>query len=169
MRYLVLVSILILAQPQTQQRLEGKWMWQGVGGWQRLVLDLKVQGSILTGTLWMGPGGAEPKSPNDYWEYFFDPTAFKIANGKVQGNTISFEHEAQKTIPTVIGRPFVLPAGARGVAAVQGAPKPSPGKFIYRGVFNGDKIVLTRETVARDGDPWVVGKHKVEISLEPVK
>jgi hypothetical protein len=178
MKALILISALLLTQSQeAPPAIAGKWLWQGPAGWQRIVLDLKVQGSKLTGVVRMGPGGVEPKSPEEYWEFFFDATDFKISNGKIEGNTIYFEHEATKTLP---GISLSIPSGTTaGIARVVGAgaaasfntnqPRSVPSKFIYRGVLDAQRITLTRETVSREGDPWVLGRHAVEFSLERMK
>jgi hypothetical protein len=42
-------------------------------------------------------------------------------------------------------------------------------KFAYRGTVEGDRIVLTREMTSAADDPWVLGSHKVEFSLERMK
>jgi hypothetical protein len=162
MKALLLISALVLAQPQASPSIDGKWLWQGPAGWQRIVLDLKGQGTRLTGVVRMGPGGVEPKSAKDYWEYFFDPTDFKIENGKIEGNTIYFEHEAQKILPVgnLLTRPFGMPPAAPGTANAV------TSRFIYRGRIEGSRIVLTREAASRPDDPWVIGNHKVQIFLE---
>lgn len=109
----------------------------------------------------MGPGRIEPKSPADYWEFFVDPVDFKILAGKVEGNTISFEHEAGKSIPATGG--LAANIGPAGLV------RPLPSKSVYRGTIEGNRIVMTRETVSQDSDPWVLGKHKVQFILERVK
>lgn len=122
----------------------------------------------------MGPGGVEPKSPDEFWEFFFDATDFKISNGKIEGNAIYFEHEARKSVPG--GTAIAIPGGASpsisrmlGITLNGPQPRVVPSKFIYRGVVQGQRITLTRETVSREGDPWVLGRHAVEFSLERMK
>jgi len=180
MKALLLISALIVAQTQSQAppAIAGKWLWQGAAGWQRIVLDLKVQGAKLTGVVRMGPGSVEPKSPDEFWEFFFDATDFKISNGKIEGNAIYFEHEASKWLPG--GTAPAIPSGtSAGLARVLSQTMPAsinanqpisvPSKFIYRGAVQGQRITLTRETVSREGDPWVLGRHAVEFSLERMK
>jgi hypothetical protein len=166
MKALLLISVLMLAQSQASPSIAGKWLWQGQAGWQRIVLDLKVQGTRLTGVVRMGAGGGEPKSSKDYWEYFFDPTDFKILNGKIEGSAIYFEQEARKFSPgatVMIPTPLPIPNLARG------NPYAVTSKFIYRGRIEENRMVLTRETVSQAEDPWVIGNHKIEFSLERMK
>ena len=155
MKALLLISALILGQPQASPAIAGKWLWQGSTGWQRIVLDLKLQGTVLTGVLRMGPGGGQPRSPEEFWEFFFDPADFKIINGKVEGNTVYFEHDAEKAIPG-------SPSGFRGAPP----PRKQSSRFVYRGTIMENRIVLTRETSSQTSDPWVLGTHKVEFALE---
>jgi hypothetical protein len=157
MKALLLISALVLAQPQASPSVAGKWLWQGPAGWQRIVLDLRVQGTRITGVVRMGPGRIEPKSPSDYWEFFLDPADFKILTGKIEGNTISFEHDATKALPNSMG----LARGASGI-------RQETSRFVYRGTIQGNRIEMTREMVANKVDPWVVGNHKVGFVVERV-
>jgi hypothetical protein len=120
-------------------------------------MNLKAEGTRLTGVVRMGPGAREPVTPADFWEYFFDPVDFKIANGKVVGNQIDFEQ--------VVVRPEGAPQGSG-----RGATRSSfESRFIYRGVLQGDQIVMTREVVPNNKDTLSLGNHRVEFMLQRVK
>src|SRR5678816_4308005 len=89
MKILMLIGVLSLAQSQPATNVAGTWEWEGAAGWQRIILTLKSDGSILAGVIRMGPGSHEPEKPSDFWEYFFDPVDFKISNGTV---SVSYTH-----------------------------------------------------------------------------
>jgi hypothetical protein len=156
MNLLILIGVLSLAQSRQPANVTGTWEWQGAAGWQRIILMLKSEGSGLTGTVRMGPGAHEPETPAEYWEFFFDPVDFKISNGTVSGNLISFEHAAARP-PSLT--PTLFLRGAR----------PAASKFVYKGVVQADEIVITRESVMNQKDPWSLGVHKVEFVLKRVK
>jgi hypothetical protein len=162
---LVLTAVLTLAQAHPPANVSGTWEWQGTAGWQRIILTLKSDGSLLTGVLRMGPGTHEPATPADFWEYFFDPVDFRISNGTVSGNEIGFEHAVLKApVSTQGGLVFsgptnVAPSG-RSIADT---------KFVYKGVVQADTLVMTREVVSDKKDPWSLGAHKVEFVLKRVK
>jgi hypothetical protein len=141
MKALLLSGMLLLAAPQTS--VTGKWSWQGQSGWQRITLDLRADGSRLRGTLRMGPGGSEPATPKDFWEYFFDPADFEILNGRINGNTVSFEQEVR--------------SGA------------APSKFLYTGLVEGERIAFTRELVPNPKGPVIRGTHKVQFTVQRVR
>jgi len=159
MKILALVGMLAFVQAQSPANITGTWQWRGAAGWQRIELNLKADGTKLTGVLRMGPGSQEPATPADFWEYFFDPVDFKITNGKVEGNQIGFEQSV------------VRPAGS---AQAFGGPVTSfrpafETRFLYKGVVQGDQIVMTREIAADKRDPLSLGGHKVEFILQRVK
>ena len=122
-------------------------------------MTLKADGTKLTGLIRMGPGGTEPASPAEFWQYFFDPVDFKISNGRVQGNQIAFEQ--------LVLRPAGLPQQGRG--SFQTPPRTYENRFIYVGVVQGDQILMTREMVPDKKDSWSLGKHKVQFVLQRVK
>ena len=166
MKILMLIGVLSLAQSQPATNVAGTWEWEGAAGWQRIILTLKSDGSTLAGVIRMGPGSHEPEKPSDFWEYFFDPVDFKISNGTVSGDRISFEHSfvrapvtPQSSAP-VFGpsRPPTRPADTK-----------ADPKFVYRGVVQAEQIVMTRELVSDQKDPWTLGVHKVEFVLRRVK
>lgn len=134
-------ALLLFAAPQTA--ITGKWFWQGQAGWQRITLDLRADGSRLRGVLRMGPGGAEPATPKDFWEYFFDPADFEILNGRITGNTVSFEQEIRNG--------------------------ESPSRFLYTGVVEGERIAFTREVVPNPKGPAIRGTHRVQFTVQRVR
>ena len=165
MKILILIGVLSLAQSQPATNVAGTWEWEGAAGWQRIILTLKSDGSSLAGVIRMGPGSHEPEKPSDFWEYFFDPVDFKISNGTVSGDRISFEHSFVRVPATtqtlaVFGpsRPPTRPADTK-----------AEPKFVYRGVVHADQIVMTRELVSDQKDAWTLGVHKVEFVLRRVK
>jgi len=131
-------------------------------------MDFKIQGAQLSGVIRMGPGGEEPKTSEDYWELFFAPTDFKILNGKIEGSLVYFEQEAELSGPLALGS-GVLPLGTNLPLVSRDARPPQRLKFIYRGAIQGDSIVLTRETVSRNTDPWIVGNHKIQFALKRMR
>jgi hypothetical protein len=160
MRVLALFVTLSLVQVQAPPNVTGIWEWKGSAGWQRIEMTFKTDGSKLTGVIRMGPGGSEPASPADFWQYFFDPVDFKIFNGKVDGNQIHFEQN--------ILRFGVPPQQGRG--GFQSAVRQTfENRFLYHGVVQGDQIVMTREMVAVKKDPASLGHHKVSFILSRVK
>jgi hypothetical protein len=143
MKALLLSGALLMALPQTS--VTGKWFWQGQAGWQRIALDLRADGSRLRGVLRMGPGGSEPATPKDFWEYFFDPADFEILNGRINGNTVSFEQEVRSgTVPS---------------------------RFLYTGLVEGERIAFTREVVPNTNPkgPVIRGTHRVQFTVQRVR
>jgi hypothetical protein len=160
---LLVLAVLGLAQSQPPANVTGTWEWEGTAGWQRITLTLKPEGSSLTGVIRMGPGSREPTTPADLWEYFFDPVDFKISSGTISGNSISFEHIANKPSVSAQGVPVT---SLRGIANNRVTVEP---KFVYKGVVQADPIVMTREIVSDKRDPWALGVHKVEFVLRRAK
>jgi hypothetical protein len=153
MKLWILIAAMSLAQSRSDEAVTGRWQWRGTYGWQRIEMNLKGEGTRLTGTIRMGPGAEEPKSTEDLWEYFFDPVDFKISDGTVAGNRISFEQDVTRTAS---GRqPF------RGVS--------QPTRYLYKGVVEGDQIVMAREVVPDKKDPWSQGNQRIEFVLQRVK
>lgn len=165
MKLLILVGVLSLAQKQPPTNVTGTWEWQGAAGWQRIILMLKSDGSGLTGVIRMGPGSHEPETTADYWEFFFDPVDFKISNGSVSGNLISFEHTAVR--PTGPARSAFFPSA--GGSNFNPARPSLDSRFVYKGVVQANEIVMTREVVDDKKGPWSSGAHKVEFVLKRVK
>jgi hypothetical protein len=162
MKILVLIAVLAMAQAQPSANVAGTWEWQGSAGWQRIILTLKSEGSNLTGVIRMGPGSHEPKVPGDFWEFFFDPVDFGISNGAVSGNLINFEHTA--------ARPPATSQSALAFAPLKPNARPvADRKFVYKGIVQGNEIVMTREVVSDPRDTWSIGAHKVEFVLKRVK
>ena len=141
MKTLVFLGALLIVAPQTS--ITGRWQWQGPAGWQRITLDIKADGARLRGILRMGPGGSEPATPAGFWEYFFDPTDFEVLNGKVSGNTISFEQEVRT--------------------------EPSSTRFLYTGIVEGERIAFTREVLPNPKGPVMLGAHKLQFIVERVR
>jgi hypothetical protein len=93
---MVLLTLALVALAADE--ITGKWVFEqaGRGGGEprQTTLDLKVSGSALTGTVTapaggMGRGGGAPgEAPGGATAA---PTATPISNGKVTGNTVSFE------------------------------------------------------------------------------
>jgi len=163
MKILMLIGLLTLTKSQSAANVTGTWEWEGTAGWQRIILTLKSDGSSLSGVIRMGPGSHEPQTPADFWEYFFDPVDFKISNGTVSGNSISFEHGYLRAPATIQSMPVF------GAAQRPDAGMKATTKFIYRGLVQANEIVMTRELVADQKDPWLLGAHKVEFVLRRVK
>jgi len=162
MKVWMLVAALSLAPSPQAINLTGTWEWQGPAGWQRILLTLKEENSRLSGVIRMGPGSEEPAKPADFWEYFFDPVDFRISNGTVSGNTITFEQivwRRSQSLRTSIWS--VGPPSASGPV--------SETTFVYRGVVQFDQIVMTREVRSDKKDPWSLGVHKVQFVLKRVK
>src|SRR5262249_39566306 len=154
---------------ETQTGVTGTWTWKGAAGWQRILFEFKSEGNKLTGRISMGPRPAatsQALSRDELWELFYDPVVFQISNGRVDGNTITFEQNVnvQKRSANLALAP--IPFVGRGVFLGQ---PPASEKFTYTGVFRGDKIDFTREfTAARDNN-WSLGRHKVEFTAERIK
>jgi hypothetical protein len=157
MKVFALLAALVLAQARPPVDVTGVWQWQGSAGWQRLEMTLKADGSRVSGAVRMGPGSREPQSPSEFWEYFFDAADFRISNGRIAGNTITFEHSAS--------RGTNAPAGGFGAQST----RTSPVRFTYRGIIQGDQIQMTRQVEFDDKDPWALGSHRVEFLLQRVK
>jgi hypothetical protein len=153
MKVWMLIAALSLAQARPEEAATGRWQWRGTSGWQRIEMSLKAEGTKLTGTIRMGPGAEEPKSNEELWEYFFDPVDFKISDGTVTGNRISFEQDVTRT--------------AGGRLARGGITHPT--RYLYKGLVEGDQIVMTREVVPDEKDPWSMGNQKIEFVLQRVK
>lgn len=151
MKVLILLMALSVVQAQSAVNVTGKWQWRGSSGWQRIELNLKSAGSTLTGTMRIGPGVDEPEYPEEFWEYFFDPVDFKISEGTISGDRISFEQVVTRF------------SGARG----RGGPSFTT-RFLYKGVIAGDIIDMTREVVPDKKDPWSLGNQRVEFVLKRV-
>jgi hypothetical protein len=97
---MVLLTLALVALAADE--ITGKWVFEqagrGGGAPRQTTLDLKVSGAALTGTVTapaggMGrgggaPGGAPGAAPAGAPAA---PTATPISNGKVTGNTVSFE------------------------------------------------------------------------------
>jgi len=140
MKALLLAGALLFAAPQAS--VTGRWLWQGQAGWQRITLDLKADGTRLRGVLRMGPGGSEPATPADFWEYFFDPADFEIVNGRINGSVISFEQEVRE----------------------------SSTRFLYTGTVEGDRIAFTREVIQPQTEKKTtgLGAHNVQFTAHRV-
>ena len=158
----MLVAALSLTQTSQPASVAGTWEWQGAAGWQRILLTLKQENSMLTGVIRMGPGSNEPATPADFWQYFFDPVEFKISNGTITGSSIAFEHLAFRRPQTV--KPSIW---AVGPPPVYGPV--SETTFVYRGILQADQILMTREVRSDKKDPWTLGVHKVEFVLKRVR
>ena len=160
----VLISLLLIVSStsQAQTGISGRWAWKGEAGWQRLVFDFNAQGNRLTGRISMGPSSnpaSDIKSSADFWEFFFDPVVFQISNGKINGNTITFEQQITEA-------PKLTGGGIPMTVTMQGL---SSGKFVYTGTLSGDRIQFTREFSAAREDVSALGKHKIEFAVQRVK
>jgi hypothetical protein len=136
----ILAPVRFAAQDSTP-RIAGRWQWEGPAGWQRITLDLEVDGTgkRLSGRIRLGPGSVEPVAPDRYWEYFFEPLVSGISEGRVDGARISFEQEIE--------------GGAGG----------DEGEvLVYSGAVDGDLLHLTR---SYDG---TLRSHRAEFTLERV-
>jgi hypothetical protein len=135
---------------------EGKWIWRGPAGWQRLMLDLRIEGKSIVGSVVMGPGVNSERvtAREDFWELYFDPAVFPIINGRTDGRTLSFEH-------TVI---FDGLSDPRPIAV-----RVDHERFRYTGTVQDDVMTLTREYTASPANRWTYGTHRVEISLTRMK
>jgi len=151
MKLLSLLIVVSLAQAQFAVNVTGRWQWRGVAGWQRIELNLKSEGSRVSGTMRIGPGGDEPATPEDFWEYFFDAVDFKISDGTISGNQIRFE----QSVGRLSGR-----RSAPGPAATT--------RYLYKGTVEGDEIAMTREVVPDKKDPWSLGNQRIEFVVKRV-
>lgn len=132
-----LILAFILASPQAS--VTGRWQWEGQAGWQKIALDLQADGSRLRGTIRMGPGVDEPATRAEFWEYFFDPAAFEILAGRINGNSISFEQEVHIN-------------GERS-------------RFLYTGIIERDSIALTRELLPNPKAKPILGAHRAQFTV----
>jgi hypothetical protein len=116
----------------------GVWEWRGAAGWQRIVLELEAGEDGLAGRIVMGPGGTAPRSPDQFWEYFFEPVAFRLRAVSLEGVTIRFEH--------FIGG--------------------DEERLRYIGEVDGERMTLMREAPGTAGMPDDSGAHGVAFTLE---
>ncbi len=132
----VLLSVLSFAAPPGT--LDGKWVMQGDGGWQRIEFNFATSGSTVKGTITMGPGPTASRRPADDWEYFFEPATFAILNGKLDGSALTFEQS-------------VMRAAGR-----------APNEILrYTGKIDGDTITFVRESHEIARDAFVLGNHRI--------
>jgi hypothetical protein len=158
MRVPILIALLAFTQAGRPANVTGTWQWRGPAGWQRLELDLRAEGQKLTGTIRMGPGPEEPVSTDGLWQYFFDPVEFKITNGTIAGNSLSFQQVIQKAAPVATSP--ATPFGVNRSTTLE-------TRLIYKGVVAGDRIQMSREWIGND--PWTLGNHRVEFELRRIK
>lgn len=143
-RLLLISALASLTGPPTGAQepdgVGGTWEWRGPGGWQRLTLDLETDGEKLSGTIAMGPGGGSDSFPPErLWEHFFEPVVFEISGGRIDGNQIRFEQRVND--------------GER---------------LRYSGSVEAGRLHLVRESERPGRDPWSLGDHRVELTLERV-
>ena len=151
MKVLMLIAALSLAQASSPVNVTGKWQWRGVAGWQRIEMNLKSEGARLTGTIRIGPGTDAPPTPEEFWEYFFDPVDFRISDGTVSGNQIRFEQSVNRA------------AGTQGRGAA-----PVVTRYLYTGLVEANQIFMTREAVPDKKDLWSLGNQRIEFLLQRV-
>ncbi len=125
----ILLAVALVAM--AADAIDGKWTFEqpsrgggGGGGTPRIVtLDLKVDGAKLTGTILQpmggrrGGGGGTPPAP----------TAVEIKNGKVTGNSISFDVVRETPNGTMTAK--------------------------YEGTVSGSEMKLKITRAGRDGTP----------------
>ena len=150
MRHVTVLAVCMLiyasaiALPQSPG-IMGRWQWRGAAGWQQIMFDFRTNGNLLTGTISMGPGPAQITSGDEYWRYFFQPVIFPISNGRIDGNTITFEQIVMRG------------AGSRPAESLK-----------YTGKVVSDGIAFARQSIQAPGDPFVLGDHKMEFTAERV-
>jgi hypothetical protein len=90
-------ALLLLVCPGTnaQQDISGRWQWLGNTTGQTLVLDLKANGRQLSGSVIMGKQvlRMEPFQGSRARKHVVEDVRFAIRSGKIDGNSISFEHD----------------------------------------------------------------------------
>jgi len=77
MKRLMLGMMIVLVRTQRPAVVTGTWRWEGSAGWQRNQLNLRAEGSRLTGVIQMGPQ-SEEADRSGFWACFFDPVGFEI-------------------------------------------------------------------------------------------
>jgi len=155
--------LLLFMQPigAQQSSISGKWKWEDASGGQSIVLELKTSGSTLSGTITMAQAALkiDPNSKSDYYlnpdsavnnlrALFFPPVTFRINDGRVDGNTISFTQISHNAAPAATG---------------------GNEKLVYTGQVDGDKIHFTRESRQSPGGHPVLGTHVVAFTVVRVR
>ena len=158
--------ILALTTIRAQSSIIGKWRWHATGGAQEIILDFKVNGSRVTGTITMIQASLQKSSEGGFFldadtpfddlrAIFFPPVTFPIVDGQLSANTVTFSQESH-----TLTQGFQFGAAAR---------QPRVEKLFYRGEIDGDRIRFTRSYRATPGNPWIVGAHRVSFVVERVK
>jgi hypothetical protein len=174
-----LLFLLMESLSAQQSDVSGKWKWEDASGGQSIVLELKSAGGGISGTITMAQAAlkldADAKSDyylnpenatNNMRALFFPPVTFRITDGKITGNTISFTQVSHNAAQ---GNGF---GGAPGVFGGFGQRGPAGGgmeKLFYTGKIDGDTIQFTRESRPNPGGHLVVGTHAVTFSVTRVR
>ena len=177
-----LVLLLMGSLSAQQPNVSGKWKWEDASGGQSIILELKSAAGGISGTITMAQATLklDPDSKSDYYlnpenamnnmrALFFQPVTFRIADGKITGNTITFTQVSHNGTPdNALGGFGGGPGFFGGGGGQRGAANSGTEKLFYTGKIEGDTIQFTREQRPNPGGHLVVGIHAVTFSVKRV-